>query len=59
MDKYIQGERTDTVLAKKLHILLLSPILGLKSIMKKNDCPDKQGTAGAKKNLKFVGVNGG
>ncbi|KAI5109396.1 KN motif and ankyrin repeat domain-containing protein 4 isoform X1, partial [Silurus meridionalis] len=32
---------------------------GLKSIMKKKDCPDKQGTGGAKKNLKFVGVNGG
>ncbi|KAG7326266.1 hypothetical protein KOW79_009667 [Hemibagrus wyckioides] len=32
---------------------------GLKSIMKKNDCPDKQGGRGAKKNLKFVGVNGG
>ncbi|XP_077054697.1 KN motif and ankyrin repeat domain-containing protein 4 [Siphateles boraxobius] len=32
---------------------------GLKSIMKKNDCPDKQGNGGAKKNLKFVGVNGG
>ncbi|KAM9482173.1 KN motif and ankyrin repeat domain-containing protein 4 isoform 1-T6 [Clarias gariepinus] len=32
---------------------------GLKSIMKKNDCPDKQATGGAKKNLKFVGVNGG
>ncbi|KAK3556769.1 hypothetical protein QTP70_016679 [Hemibagrus guttatus] len=32
---------------------------GLKSIMKKNDCPDKQGSRGAKKNLKFVGVNGG
>ncbi|KAF5903196.1 KN motif and ankyrin repeat domain-containing protein 4 isoform X1, partial [Clarias magur] len=31
---------------------------GLKSIMKKNDCPDKA-TGGAKKNLKFVGVNGG
>uniref|UniRef100_A0A8C1H185 KN motif and ankyrin repeat domains 4 n=1 Tax=Cyprinus carpio TaxID=7962 RepID=A0A8C1H185_CYPCA len=31
----------------------------LKSIMKKNDCPDKQGNGGAKKNLKFVGVNGG
>ncbi|XP_007248241.3 KN motif and ankyrin repeat domain-containing protein 4 isoform X2 [Astyanax mexicanus] len=30
---------------------------GLKSIMKKNDYPDKQG--GVKKNLKFVGVNGG
>jgi len=27
--------------------------------MKKNDCPDKQGNGGAKKNLKFVGVNGG
>ncbi|XP_060723554.1 KN motif and ankyrin repeat domain-containing protein 4 [Tachysurus vachellii] len=32
---------------------------GLKSIMKKNDCSDKQRTGGAKKNLKFVGVNGG
>ncbi|XP_052415412.1 KN motif and ankyrin repeat domain-containing protein 4 isoform X1 [Carassius gibelio] len=32
---------------------------GLKSIMKKNGCPDKQGNGGAKKNLKFVGVNGG
>uniref|UniRef100_A0A672LQG4 KN motif and ankyrin repeat domains 4 n=1 Tax=Sinocyclocheilus grahami TaxID=75366 RepID=A0A672LQG4_SINGR len=30
----------------------------LKSIMKKNDCSDKQGNGGAKKNLKFVGVNG-
>ncbi|XP_047443175.1 KN motif and ankyrin repeat domain-containing protein 1 [Mugil cephalus] len=32
---------------------------GLKSIMKKNGVADKQGTKGAKKNLKFVGVNGG
>ncbi|XP_020348556.1 KN motif and ankyrin repeat domain-containing protein 4 [Oncorhynchus kisutch] len=33
---------------------------GLKSIMKKNDAADKQGNrGGAKKNLKFVGVNGG
>ncbi|XP_029003822.1 KN motif and ankyrin repeat domain-containing protein 4 [Betta splendens] len=32
---------------------------GLKSIMKKNGAADKQGTKGAKKNLKFVGVNGG
>ncbi|XP_030647007.1 KN motif and ankyrin repeat domain-containing protein 1 [Chanos chanos] len=32
---------------------------GLKSIMKKNVCPDKQDNGGAKKNLKFVGVNGG
>ncbi|KAI4880822.1 hypothetical protein NFI96_031838, partial [Prochilodus magdalenae] len=32
---------------------------GLKSIMKKNDYPDKQGNGGVKKNLKFVGVNGG
>ncbi|XP_028856692.1 KN motif and ankyrin repeat domain-containing protein 1 isoform X3 [Denticeps clupeoides] len=32
---------------------------GLKSIMKKNGCPDKQGNEGTKKNLKFVGVNGG
>lgn len=32
---------------------------GLKSIMKKNDCPDKRSNGGAKKNLKFVGVNGG
>ncbi|XP_051985974.1 KN motif and ankyrin repeat domain-containing protein 4-like [Xyrauchen texanus] len=32
---------------------------GLKSIMKKNDCPDKQSNGRAKKNLKFVGVNGG
>ncbi|XP_035380333.1 KN motif and ankyrin repeat domain-containing protein 4 isoform X3 [Electrophorus electricus] len=32
---------------------------GLKSIMKKNGCPDKPGNGGAKKNLKFVGVNGG
>ncbi len=37
----------------------LLPIAGLKSIMKKNGCPDKQGNGGAKKNLKFVGVNGG
>lgn len=32
---------------------------GLKSIMKKNGAADKQGAKGAKKNLKFVGVNGG
>ncbi|KAJ8392540.1 hypothetical protein AAFF_G00074180 [Aldrovandia affinis] len=32
---------------------------GLKSIMKKNDSADKPGNGGAKKNLKFVGVNGG
>ncbi|XP_067086333.1 KN motif and ankyrin repeat domain-containing protein 1 [Osmerus mordax] len=32
---------------------------GLKSIMKKNEGAGKQGSAGAKKNLKFVGVNGG
>ncbi|XP_029906136.1 KN motif and ankyrin repeat domain-containing protein 4 [Myripristis murdjan] len=32
---------------------------GLKSIMKKNGVADKQGNGGAKKNLKFVGVNGG
>uniref|UniRef100_A0A8C5ET65 Uncharacterized protein n=2 Tax=Gouania willdenowi TaxID=441366 RepID=A0A8C5ET65_GOUWI len=32
---------------------------GLKSIMKKNSVSDKQGSKGAKKNLKFVGVNGG
>uniref|UniRef100_A0A8C2ZH36 KN motif and ankyrin repeat domains 4 n=1 Tax=Cyclopterus lumpus TaxID=8103 RepID=A0A8C2ZH36_CYCLU len=31
----------------------------LKSIMKKNGVADKQGNKGAKKNLKFVGVNGG
>ncbi|KAJ8376258.1 hypothetical protein SKAU_G00068380 [Synaphobranchus kaupii] len=31
----------------------------LKSIMKKNDSADKPGNGGAKKNLKFVGVNGG
>ncbi|XP_075901224.1 uncharacterized protein kank4 isoform X2 [Nelusetta ayraudi] len=35
------------------------PEQGLKSIMKKNGVADKQGTKGAKKNLKFVGVNGG
>ncbi|XP_077440832.1 uncharacterized protein kank4 isoform X2 [Vanacampus margaritifer] len=32
---------------------------GLKSIMKKNGVADKQGNKGTKKNLKFVGVNGG
>ncbi|XP_068599911.1 KN motif and ankyrin repeat domain-containing protein 1 [Brachionichthys hirsutus] len=32
---------------------------GLKSIMKKNGIADKPGNKGAKKNLKFVGVNGG
>ncbi|XP_028259771.1 KN motif and ankyrin repeat domain-containing protein 4 [Parambassis ranga] len=32
---------------------------GLKSIMKKNGVADKQGNKAAKKNLKFVGVNGG
>ncbi|KAM9832346.1 uncharacterized protein kank4 [Neosynchiropus ocellatus] len=32
---------------------------GLKSIMKKNGSTDKPGSRGAKKNLKFVGVNGG
>ncbi|XP_061884230.1 KN motif and ankyrin repeat domain-containing protein 4 isoform X1 [Entelurus aequoreus] len=31
----------------------------LKSIMKKNGVADKQGNKGTKKNLKFVGVNGG
>ncbi|XP_031430828.1 KN motif and ankyrin repeat domain-containing protein 4 isoform X1 [Clupea harengus] len=32
---------------------------GLKSIMKKDGCPQKPGNGAAKKNLKFVGVNGG
>ncbi|KAJ0032630.1 hypothetical protein NQD34_002711 [Periophthalmus magnuspinnatus] len=32
---------------------------GLKSIMKKNGVADKPANKGAKKNLKFVGVNGG
>ncbi|XP_029356682.1 KN motif and ankyrin repeat domain-containing protein 4 [Echeneis naucrates] len=32
---------------------------GLKSIMKKNGVAERQGNKGAKKNLKFVGVNGG
>nr|XP_061790701.1 KN motif and ankyrin repeat domain-containing protein 4-like [Nerophis lumbriciformis] len=32
---------------------------GLKSIMKKDGVADKQGNKGTKKNLKFVGVNGG
>ncbi|XP_051929297.1 uncharacterized protein LOC127605634 [Hippocampus zosterae] len=32
---------------------------GLRSIMKKNGAVDKQGNKGTKKNLKFVGVNGG
>ncbi|XP_061153519.1 KN motif and ankyrin repeat domain-containing protein 3 [Syngnathus typhle] len=32
---------------------------GLKSIMKKNGDADKKGNKGTKKNLKFVGVNGG
>ncbi|XP_030582404.1 KN motif and ankyrin repeat domain-containing protein 1 [Archocentrus centrarchus] len=32
---------------------------GLKSIMKKNGAAGKPGNKGAKKNLKFVGVNGG
>ncbi|XP_056271136.1 KN motif and ankyrin repeat domain-containing protein 1 [Pseudoliparis swirei] len=32
---------------------------GLKSIMKKDGVANKQGNKGAKKNLKFVGVNGG
>ncbi|KPP74311.1 KN motif and ankyrin repeat domain-containing protein 4-like, partial [Scleropages formosus] len=31
----------------------------LKSIMKKNDCTERAGNSGTKKNLKFVGVNGG
>ncbi|MFT7808996.1 KN motif and ankyrin repeat domain-containing protein 4-like [Arapaima gigas] len=31
----------------------------LKSIMKKNDCSKRAGNGGTKKNLKFVGVNGG
>ncbi|MEQ2168619.1 hypothetical protein GOODEAATRI_016588, partial [Goodea atripinnis] len=39
--------------------LFLSSSPGLKSIMKKNGVADKQGSKGAKKNLKFVGVNGG
>lgn len=50
---------TGAELAFVFTYLTISPILGLKSIMKKNDCPDKQGNGGAKKNLKFVGVNGG
>uniref|UniRef100_A0A8C9QQG3 KN motif and ankyrin repeat domains 4 n=2 Tax=Scleropages formosus TaxID=113540 RepID=A0A8C9QQG3_SCLFO len=34
-------------------------IFTLKSIMKKNDCTERAGNSGTKKNLKFVGVNGG
>nr|XP_015211146.1 PREDICTED: KN motif and ankyrin repeat domain-containing protein 4 isoform X1 [Lepisosteus oculatus]XP_015211147.1 PREDICTED: KN motif and ankyrin repeat domain-containing protein 4 isoform X1 [Lepisosteus oculatus]XP_015211148.1 PREDICTED: KN motif and ankyrin repeat domain-containing protein 4 isoform X1 [Lepisosteus oculatus] len=36
-----------------------SPPSALKSIMKKKDCSVRLGSSGAKKNLKFVGVNGG
>lgn len=42
-----------------LPLALSSSSLGLKSIMKKNGGAGKQGNKGAKKNLKFVGVNGG
>ena len=42
-----------------LSLSLSSSSPGLKSIMKKNGVADKQGNKGAKKNLKFVGVNGG
>lgn len=42
-----------------LPLSLSSSSPGLKSIMKKNGVADKQGNKGAKKNLKFVGVNGG
>lgn len=42
-----------------LSLPLSSSSPGLKSIMKKNGAADKQGNKGAKKNLKFVGVNGG
>ncbi|XP_043941478.1 KN motif and ankyrin repeat domain-containing protein 4 [Protopterus annectens] len=36
-----------------------SPMTALKSIMKKKDCKFSNGENGAKKNLQFVGVNGG
>lgn len=42
-----------------LHLPLSSDSPGLKSIMKKDGVADKQGNKRAKKNLKFVGVNGG
>lgn len=41
------------------HLPLSSDSPGLKSIMKKDGVADKQGNKRAKKNLKFVGVNGG
>lgn len=42
-----------------LRLPLSSDSPGLKSIMKKEGVADKQGNKRAKKNLKFVGVNGG
>ncbi|MBN3275288.1 KANK4 protein, partial [Polyodon spathula] len=36
-----------------------SPAAALKSIMKKKDCSVSTGKSAAKKNLKFVGINGG
>ena len=45
--------------SSSLPLPLSSSSAGLKSIMKKNGVADKQGNKGAKKNLKFVGVNGG
>uniref|UniRef100_G3NUQ5 KN motif and ankyrin repeat domains 4 n=1 Tax=Gasterosteus aculeatus TaxID=69293 RepID=G3NUQ5_GASAC len=51
--------RTNTPPPPSPPSLFLFIHLCLKSIMKKNGVADKQGNKGAKKNLKFVGVNGG
>lgn len=51
--------KSDTAFMSSLFFSLSSSSPGLKSIMKKNGAADKQGNKGAKKNLKFVGVNGG
>lgn len=48
-----------SLLSPSLHLPLSSDSPGLKSIMKKDGVADKQGNKRAKKNLKFVGVNGG
>lgn len=48
-----------SLLSRSLRLPLSSDSPGLKSIMKKEGAADKQGNKRAKKNLKFVGVNGG
>ena len=46
-------------LSLSLSLSFSASLPGLKSIMKKNGATAKRSSGGAKKNLKFVGVNGG